>query len=845
MIRGTKLTPTEKINALQIFFAAFIFILPLIFGSVHYAVLLAEYTIISILILLYFYYRKEFEFIRPTIIFATFIFVTLTITVFQLIPLPISLIKILSPKEYEILSSINKIYSNIIQPVGYHTISIEPYINLEYLIRIIVLFFLFVIASQREFTESRILLKAILFSGAVIVFYGFVEGLLNFKTFFSHSIYLTNTGILPSVFINTNHQAGFLGIATFSGLSLYYSSRYRNERLLFLFFSILCGVGIFITLSRGGIIAFIVSIILFFTLFYKERLLLKRSSIILPGILLIIIIAFYMAYQEIISELSTLTDMERMEREKYRLVLNSAGLFKDFLLTGTGKGGFEAIFNLYREDIAFVNFSHMENQLFQQLADYGIIYFIIVIALIFYFSHLFLRHQLSLPTSLIFLGVFFIFLQNLVDFNLEIFSIQCSVIVLIATLISRFFSLRDVDEKAVFKEYVVTLTRKRWAILTTIYLLIFTYSIITVYTNQRERVEAKVDLMLMSGTRADDEYFKKVIRRHLFNYYIPATIAARNYLDTENPIIKAYLLHSSLINPVAFEPHYMLYRYYFKIGDLSNAASSCRLALKFSRDSKRRLIFAELLKNVKKTELFKFVPYTPEVITAFSGYLLSISEVEIAKEFIEDAIYLAKDSPEIIKNAFLIYINLRDIPNAEKTLHMYEKTNSNYWIYLLRGILMETKGLYEQALTQYKIADDMNPLNSEIIIRIANLLKHRGNMEEARSYYIKTFLCDNINTDMKINIYRNIASTYLIQNNSYEALKHLRTALHLDPQNTSIRMEIAQICLRNGNLHCTLSEYRSIILINPEYPGISEKIRVLEDKLKEIEDNRRIEQIQR
>ncbi len=838
-------TDIRKINIMKILLAAFIFILPMLLGSVHYPVLLVEYIIASIILLLHLYCCKRLEFIRPTIIFSGFILITLTITIFQLIPLPLSLIRILSPKEYELLNNINDIYKDIVEPISYYTISIEPYINLEYLIKIIIFFFLFIIASQREFTESKILLKSIVFSGTLMVFYGFIDALINYKTFYSYNIHLTNEGILPSVFINTNHQAGFLGIATFSGMSLYYSSKTRNEKMLFLFFSILCGAGIFITLSRGGIIAFIASVIMFFVLIYRDRLPTKKPLIILLSIFLTIIIAFYLSYHEIISELATITDMERMQQEKYRLVLNSTGLFKDFLLTGVGKGGFETIYNLYREDISFVSFSQMENQLFQQLADYGIIYFILIIALLIYFIYLFLRNPLSISTSLLFSGLFFIFLQNLVDFNLEIFSIQCAVIVLIATLLSKFFNLRDENDEPVYNEYIIFLSPKRLAIMAVIYTLIFIPSILLVYSNQRDRVEARLDLMLMSGVNTDDNNIKELIHKYPFNYYIPATIAARNYLDTTKPITKAYLLHSSLINPVAFESHYMLYRHYLLIGDLPNAASQCRLALRFARENRMRLIFSELITDIKKSELFKFIPYTPEIITSFSSYLISISELELAKGFIEDALYLADDRREVIKNAFIIYINLKDIPNAEKTLNKYNKIEKGYSYNLLYGILLETKGLMDEALNQYKIADDKNPLNSEIILRIANILKKKGEFEEARSYYIKTFLCDNINTDTKLNIYRNIAETYMIQKNSYEALKYLRTALSLNPRNISIRLQIAQICERNGNLNSALQEYNNIKLIDSEYKDISEKIRKTEERLKEIEDKIKFEQIQK
>ena len=835
----------QKIDLLRSLFALYILFLPLLFGSVHYPVLFTEYIAGLILIALYLYYRQSIELIRPSMVFASFILVTAIVTIIQLIPLPLVIIKFVSFKEYELLSSINDIYSNLISPINFYTLAIEPYINLEYLLRIIILFFFFIIASQREFTESMILLKAIALAGAIIVLYGFIEGLLNFKTFFSYNIHLTNEGILPSVFRNTNHQAGFLGIAAFSSMSLYYSVRGRYERLFYLFCSIISAMGVFITLSRGGMVAFVASLIFLFTLLNRDRLNIRRSSLLYAGIVIAISVAFYLAYQEIISELSTLTDAERMQNEKYRLVLNSLGLFKDFLFLGVGKGGFETIFNIYREDNTFVSFSQMENQIFQQLADYGVIYFIVMLVVLFYFAYLFFKYPLSTRTALLVTTLFYILLQNLVDFNLEIFSIQVTTLVVLASVIARYCFVEDASGEPVFEVYSVNLNKKMFYMTMVLLTVIFAGGFYLTYENLRERKEAEIELMLISGMRPDDGYFKEQVRKYPFNYFIPASIAARYYLNTGEPIIKSYLLHSSLINPIAFEPHYMLYRYFFRLKDYANAQSQCRLAIRNSRENKARLIFSELINSVDKRELYKYIPYTPEIFTSFSNYLLSLNEQELAKEFIEDALYMSPNDPEVLKSAFLIYIALKNIPDAEKIVSKYERVKNDYSLHLLKGILYEAEGRFEEALGEYKIADDISPLNSDILMRLANLSVRMNNLEEARSYYIKLFLCDNINTDLKVQIYRSIANTYLLQKNTYEALKYLRIALSMRQNDVWIKNEIASICEQNGNLQCALSEYTGIAIINPNFPDIYNKIRRIEERLKAIEEDKRLEELKR
>ncbi|MGC8927617.1 MAG: O-antigen ligase family protein [Myxococcota bacterium] len=825
--------------------ALYVFFIPLIYGSVHFHVLITEYIIATLLSLTFLYFNRLIILNKPSLIFTLFIIFTMLITIFQLIPLPLPLLRILSNKEYELISTINGFYNQIIPPIKFYTISIEPYINLEYFIRIIVLLLIFIIASQSEFSESYILLRSIAYCGAVIVLYGFIEGLLNFKTYYSQYINLTNEGILPSVFINPNHQAGFLGLAAFTGISLYYSTEFKTQRLFYLFSAILSGAGIFLTLSRGGIIAFIASLLFLSVLLLKERFISRSSIIIFIGALITIIIAFYMAYQEITTELLTLTDVKRMENEKYRLVLNSIGLFKDFLITGVGKGGYETIFNLYREDTLFISFSLMENQLFQQLSDYGVIYFIIILALMGYFAFILFKNTLSLKTALLITAIFYIFLQNLVDFNLEIFSVQVATIIIIATLLSRFSHLKNEDTTPIYKIFSFDLSNKLFNIMGLIILFILLTGIILTSTNRREKIEAETELILNTNLPPDDPYFLSRIRRFPFNYYIPASIAARYYLDTGNKVIKSYLLHSSLINPIAFEPHYMLYRYFMKNREFAQAQSECRLALKYARDNKTRLIYSELLKNVDKKELFKYIPYIPEKITSFADYLINNSELALAREFIEDALHLSEENTDVLRSAFYIYIKLQDIKNAERTLNIYEKSDRGYTLNLMRGILYEIQNLNEDALKEYKKADELNPLNAEILLRIANLNTKIGNIEEARSYYLKVFLCDNISNETKVNIYISMAHTYLLQKNTYEALKYLRTALNLRPGDLRIKLQIASICERNGNLTCALNEYKEILIINPDENLAIEKIKTIEQRLKEIEEMKRIEQLQR
>jgi Flp pilus assembly protein TadD len=176
-------------------------------------------------------------------------------------------------------------------------------------------------------------------------------------------------------FFNPNHLAGFLNLTAFVALGLALRS-HGQARALWLMGFAAAGAVSFLSLSRGGIAAFLLGAAIYVALHVRAR----RSELSGPsplghgllagGLAAALGIAAYLALQPILGELRTLRSAP--EDAKLQLFRPALEVIRDFPLTGVGRGAFGAVFTAYQSESASVTFMHVENEVIQALADLGI-----------------------------------------------------------------------------------------------------------------------------------------------------------------------------------------------------------------------------------------------------------------------------------------------------------------------------------------------------------------------------------------------------------------------------------------------------------------------------------------
>jgi O-antigen ligase len=387
--------------------------------------------------------------------FSAFPFILLSfflaLILFQLIPLPSGVVKILSPKTFELrqLLSCTKLS---LPPSSISTsfpssgpLSLFPFATQVEFFKWLSLigFFLFLVYGGL-LDDTRIknrLIIVIMLMGAGEAFYGMIE-------FFSghrHILFLDDSFSISSVtgtFINKNYFAGYLlmVIPLSMGFLLsrlaaqrnhFYGWRQRlssfdGKNLLIGFGIILMVLGLLFSASRMGIISLLISFSLLGILFRDRQKgkRLSKTSILLIGLALLW--AGWIGLDAIISRFLSAPEDFKM---RWMLWGDTLRILKDFPVFGSGLGTFPHIFPMYRSFHIQGIFTHAENDFLQFISDVGLLGFgMLLIAFIFFLSKAVSRIRSMSPadSSLRYIGLgslvgmFALMFHSVVERNIQI-----------------------------------------------------------------------------------------------------------------------------------------------------------------------------------------------------------------------------------------------------------------------------------------------------------------------------------------------------------------------------------------------------------------------------------------
>ncbi len=327
----------------------------------------------------------------------------LLLILFELLPLPAGLVKILSPKAYALhqtlsvsnfeLSASN---SSVLPALSFQPsassfpLSLFPFATQVEFFKWLTLFglFLFLLRSKLLDDRHRATHQLII----VIMLVGVAESLYGMFEFFSGHRYILHLSMEADVssvtgtFFNRNYFAGYLLMVVplsvgylFSRESLqrvvYSGWRHRlssidGKTLFFGFCIIVMILGLLFSASRMGISSLLLSFTLLILLFRdpsrKERF--SRTSILILGLALIW--AAWIGLDAVISRF--LTSSEDF-KGRWAFWQNTFEIFKDFPLFGTGLGTFAWVFPMYRSDHFIGMATHAENDYLQLASEVGLV----------------------------------------------------------------------------------------------------------------------------------------------------------------------------------------------------------------------------------------------------------------------------------------------------------------------------------------------------------------------------------------------------------------------------------------------------------------------------------------
>ena len=328
---------------------------------------------------------KNFYINNKKSIFLYVIF--LSYLIFQILPLPLDILKFFSPEKIKLLFPVENI--------SYSSISLSPansYFQILNFTSLLLIVFIcrMIFYTQRHKYRFYFYLSLSGFISSIIAVLFYLNGNPDFLIFKNSYYNKAATGF----FINRTVSAVFLVFCLISSLELLKSFEENKKKDNFFFkiyirlFVIFITIGIITSFSRIGNFLLLITILyyLFNEIFFVKKKNYSFKIIILLIIFFdLIIIGFYFGKSEIIDrfyflkEEFTYISGEVSSTSRFDLIKFGFLELNNFIFFGYGSGGFENLFKLKFINSASLFANHVHADIFEFIGEFGLIGFLLII----------------------------------------------------------------------------------------------------------------------------------------------------------------------------------------------------------------------------------------------------------------------------------------------------------------------------------------------------------------------------------------------------------------------------------------------------------------------------------
>jgi Tfp pilus assembly protein PilF len=494
-------------------------------------------------------------------------------TLFQLIPLPTGLVELISP-------AVHEVRTRALKPLGmaapaFMPLTLDATLTAQELGKL--LLYLAVYLTCRVWARhhgSTTILRLVALTGTA-----------GAAVFLTHKILLLDQvyGVYTPVhltygitrssapLINENHMAALLGLGASVAIGLALESRERSRRLLLVGISALIGASLLITLSRGGIAAFLCGQCLFVALWFAARRRPGRRTDT-PFTWIPLGLAFSLGLALFTAQDAILGEFLDGDIQKLDLFAHQLPLIGQFWPTGVGRGAFWVAFPLVSDLPAQATFTHAENAVIQLLADYGLLIGpVALVGFITLVGRFLRRPPRRLARAAALSGLVAFGLHNLVDFNMEIPGVAVLAVALLAVL-------QSADKN-----------HARYRLPTPALLALGGGALVmagivgfhgTAHNIDREEISYRKALGDPDSKLYTPEALAGVLARHPANWYIPFLVGVRHYYQRgDNPL--PWLSRAMELNPSSGGAHLYAGRVLLRADRLDQAMFELRLAVRY------------------------------------------------------------------------------------------------------------------------------------------------------------------------------------------------------------------------------------------------------------------------
>jgi len=388
--------------------------------------------------------------------FSWKIFLTLffAVSIFQLIPLPSGLLKILSPHSFEIYQGIRQSGLTDVSTQGWMAISFSSNLSLYELIKYAcyTLFDYLVFHYVRTRKDIEILVIVMIASGLFQSVYGLGEYFSGtYRIFGWKNRY--NIGSAFGTFVNRDHFSGFLEMVfplcigyllakadffvlkkrlSFREKILWLGQEQLQKSVVLGLLAVVMGIAIFFSRSRSGVLIFFITIFLMIvTLSLKreekeiKKFREKRFKLIVRTIALVIMFSLVLIGIKPILERFTKESIGKSGRPTF--YKNTIHLIEAFPLFGTGLGTYVHAYTMFEKMFEPGILDHAHNDYLEVLAESGFVggvpLFLLAFGALGYLLSNWMKRRDYFVKGIAFgclAGIAALLIHSLTDFNLRI-----------------------------------------------------------------------------------------------------------------------------------------------------------------------------------------------------------------------------------------------------------------------------------------------------------------------------------------------------------------------------------------------------------------------------------------
>lgn len=749
----------------------------------------------------------------------------------QLCPLPPGLIALAAPATHALFTS-------SLEPLGlypaWRPLSLDPPATARALVTLLCCLSAFVAAAQiATSSRGRALLNATIgLSALTVALIGFGHALAHARALFGAFSYAQASPPFLSTFGNPNHLAAFLTLGALSLSSRALNATETGRRFGWWLAYLAVAVAIFLSLSRGGIIAFVIGQAL---LLWNHRVLDAdarhdsgghRRLLAFLGLGTALACALYIAAQKLIGEWATLTSLDGLTHAKLPLLTATLPLIQAHWRFGVGKGAFEPAFASFipTSTSGARTFTHPENLPLQWMADLGVV-----------------------PAALLLIGVAFAFWRGCRSAHRDCLRWGA----LIAVLTAAIHDLADFSLEFLGTALPATAlfalgtahrhNRRQMAATLALALTAITFALgLTSLSFARHDLRSD-SAALLAAPQIDRARLRQVIARHPADEF-PRRVAAAHALNATRPAeALAWSGQAMRLFPALASPHALAARALERMGAFAQAATEWTLALERG-DQRAAAALAELFARdrLPASDLVRLAPADPALALFLAQRLAERRRDSDANALLDHLDHANETTDANALDRLRLRARLAERrSDSDALLELGPKITALEGPDSHTGLLFEVSALRLRGdidAARRRLSDQLTRLpTAAVALRLAELELSQGQSAAAREALRQ--IPATMTIDERVRALTLESAAFRRDGAHAKALTPLRTAVNLKPKDVNLRLKFVEALERAGRLEEALRELVVCRDKSPRGPN-REQIELIEQRILQKHDQR-------